>query len=94
MFGEAVSQTYQYSTNGMAISFPFGNETNNGKTYKKMMNDLLTAKSFNQALYNIAGSTFINGSVANGIGTYKNSIFNPNCINPLIQTFYPLIRVC
>ena len=93
-FGESVRMQYEINTTGGNATLPIlGNNSSDGRSYDKAMNQLIMAPSFNNTLYQTVGNTFLKGSVANSTGIYNTKTFNPKYPNPLIMKLYPLIKL-
>ena len=100
LFGRAVYYSYEMEKEGYG-DMPWGNSTASGKAYQNAMGNLIKSQIFNSFLYNEAVHNFISGSAANvsktnipGMGIYTINHFkiDPTITNPLIKTFFPLVR--
>jgi len=86
LFGKAIATNLGYTTMG------FGNLTKAGRNYDKAMMGLLFSDTFSQNLYKTALQNFKAGSFENASGLYNNFKILLNDNNPVIKSFFPLVK--
>ncbi|EFK58555.1 DUF6443 domain-containing protein [Sphingobacterium spiritivorum] len=92
LFGRSIYQNYMMNNDMGFSSMPWGTSTVAGKIYEESMSGLMYAPSFDVNMFKKAVDNFRGGSTANQDGKYGYGAPVPVTQNPLIKSFYPLIK--
>ncbi|MGJ1268061.1 hypothetical protein ACR78G_12755 [Sphingobacterium spiritivorum] len=92
LFGRSIYQNYMMNNDMWFSSMPWGTSTVAGKMYEESMSGLMYAPSFDVNMFKKAVDNFREGSTANQDGKYGYGAPVPVTQNPLIKSFYSLIK--